>query len=897
MAKKILGNLQVGRYASSQGRNLTTSVEGANFSTSGSLEIDSYTQDEFNKIVSVLPLSHYGSFNYIPAGVYGSYEGASDVIIYRYRKLFVEDDGTLMILRPGTNGSKRGVYYSYLNNILSTTTLSTSINTNKEYKPGYFGSTYTAKYLYATDNRVTSGVAFNASNEPYVFVSWMNGTLNDTQHTGILIPLATIVPSGTVRFVMTGNTDIYFFTEVSTGTNLSFEIRSIPISQVQAGGSYTITNYATWSTTGFYGTVTNSTELTIIPLLQSTSAAANPYMLIPAATTSASPFMTGVDIYAAQNSAGTIRLRVVGDAWCTTALRNARPKHTFSFLLNMTTKTATLEAGNIAPLTITDPGSGTVLNVSGSTYSTDPIPTINTQRSNHVMGYYYFDNGTTIAIGSPNQGDTLISRGNYPNATSVYDTLQVRSYPTSINYTQSNMNYQYGSPVGSNLMSMEWLPNNRYRVNSLIGSWVNSVNQYVPGATYTFDSVSFGTIQGYQPTVNRYRTTYDNDHRFFISTINGSTVTTNGGMFIENNKISSGVSYDSDMNSTGSMSIANSLLTSFKNSQLASSTITLDSSNVSNITLYVPQQTDCPAFALITAVTTTQTSYVKVVEVNVNTRTGAITSLTLKRLVYEDSGQFGSIAQPATYGVTQASTGLTIYDAGTFYFIGGADPYIYKTTGDSNAITFRAKVTKSTGQMDSFIPTSTYQNHVPNVGSMPFAAPGIGFGYIDYVASWADDAVRLIFRSCGTTLAQYNAWTDVGSPILLASQDVAQGFIIYFTEPTSLLLSGKSFTLPVQNIDLSTVKANPANSTFYIYAVMQEGLAKYIATETVIAESGTTAYNTFWIGTVTTNALQIETINIFKRSRLDVFGTSLEAAGSSIPVSYGLPTGSGTINW
>jgi len=897
MAKKILGNLQVGRYATSQGRNLTRSVEGANFSTSGALEIDSYTQDEFNKIISVLPLSHYGSFNYIPAGVYGSFEGASDVINYRYRKLFVEDDGTLMILRPGTNGAKRGVYYSYLNNVLSTTALNGAINTNKEYKPGYFGSTYTAKYLFATDNRVTAGVAFNASNAQFVFVSWMNGTLNDSQHTGILIPLATIVPSGTVRFVMAGNTNIYFFTEVSSGSNLAFEIRSIPISQVQSGGSYTITNYATWATTGFYGTVTNSTALTIIPLLQSATASDNPYMLFPAATTSANPFMTGVDIYAAQNSSGTIRVRFVGDAWCTTPLRNIRPKHTFSFLLNMTAKTATLEAGNIAPLTITDPGSGTTLNVSGSTYSTDPIPTINTQRSNYVMGYYYFDNGTTLAIASPNQGDTLLIRGTYPNATSVYNTLQVRSYPTSTNYTQSNMNYQYGSPVGSNLMSMEWLPSNRYRITSLIGSWINSVNQYVPGATYTFDSVSLGTINGYQPTTNRYASTYDNNHRFFISTINGSTVTTNGGMFIENYKVSSGVTYDADMNSTGSMSIANSLLTSFKNSQLALSTITLDSSNVSSITLYVPQQTDCPAFALITAVTTTQTSYVKVVEVNVNTRTGAITTLTLKRSVYEGSGQFNALAQPATYGVVQASVGLTIYDAGTFYFIGGADPYIYKTTGDSNAITFRAKVTKSTGQMDSFVPTSVYQNHVPSSGSMPFAAPGVGFGYIDYAASWNDDAVRLIFQPCGTTLAQYNAWADVGSPILLASQDVAQGFIIYFTEPTALLLSGKSFTMPIQNIDLTTVKANPANSTFYIYAVMQEGLAKYIASETVIAESGTSAYNTFWIGTVTTNALQIDTITIYKRSRLDVFGTSLEAAGSSIPVSYGLPTGSGTINW
>ncbi len=902
MAKQVKGTLDVARYATSQGRNLARSVSDLNFDTNGNLVIDAYTTEEFNKIISVLPISHYGSFNYLPAGVYGSYEGASDVPAYRYRKIFVEDSGTLTILRPGTNGAKRGLYYSFLDNILTTTSLNTAINTNKEYKPGYFGTSYTAKMPFASDPRVCSGIALNAAGESYIFISWMNNTLNDTQHIGSIVPANIIQPNGgTMRFVMTGNTEIYFFNEVSAGNDLVLELRSVPISQIRASAtSLTVTEYANWTTNGFYGEAIANRDIVLNKVKHSKNAADKPYVLVPQTATSYEAYMTGVDIYAAQNASGTIRLRVVGDCWCTTPVRNTRPSHSYSFLLNPSTKVATLEAGNNAPLTITDPGSGTALNVAGSTLTTDPILTYNGRRGNQVMGYYYFDNGTVIAIASQNLGSaaTKIERALYPNATSVYNTLQVRNN-TSTNFTEGVMNTAFGAPVGSEVLGFEWLPNNRYKVGSTITGNVfrQSINQYKPNPTYTFGSVSMGTIKGFEPTTNRYATTWNVNYNVFINYINGSNVTTNGGIFIENIRQSTAITYNEDIIGTGSMSINNTLLTNLKNQQLANATFPVDTTNTTSLTLYVPQQTDCPAFALISGVTTTQTYYLKIVEVNVNTRSGAITTLSFKRLVHEGANDFGGIAIPATYGVSNASVGITIYDAGSFYVIGGCDPYIYKTVGDTNSSTWRAKVTKSTGQMDHFEVMGRYQAHTPSDGQMPYAVPGVGFGYIDYQRNAADDRVRIIFQPTGTTLAQYNAWADVGSPILLASQDVAQGFIIYFTENTSVLLSGKSFTMPIQNINLANVKNNPANSTFHIYVTMEEGLAKYMATEQVIAETGTTAYNTFWIGTVTTNANQIASINIFKRSRLDVFGASLEAAGSSFPVSYGLPSANGIINW
>lgn len=901
MSKQIKGSLDVGRYATTQGKNLTRTVSGDTFDVNGNLEIDSYTREEFDEIISVLPLSHYGSFNFLPAGVSGSFEGASDVPTYRYRKILVEDDGVLTILRPGTNGSRRGLYYSYLDNILSTGDLNTSVNTNKEYKPGYFGSTYSAKMAYASDSGVVAGIAFDASNVPYTFISMTNGTLNDAQHVGSIVPLATLQPNnGVIRFVMTGNTEIFFFVDIRNGNRYTFELRSVPISEVQSSAStLTVTEYQNWTTTSFYGSVYTETNIVMNNVLQSTNAADQPYMLLPSNISAAEPYMLGADYYAAQNASGTIRLRIEGDGYVATLNANARPQHSFSLLIDPSTKVATLDSGNIAPINVVDNGS-LVLQCTGATLTSDPIITLNGSRGNYVLCYYYFDNGTTIAIGSGNLGQTptQIMRATYPGATSVYDTLQTRSH-TSTNYIDGLMNNTYGSPVGSDVGAFEWLPNNRYKVGSYVerSSFKLSLNEYKPNPTFTFGSVSMGTIKGFEPTTNRKIVDNVFNNRLFISSIAGTTISTNGGVLIQDVKLSTPLTYDQNMTGTGSISISNTLLLNLKNQQLANATLPVDLSNRTNITLYVPQQTNIPVFALISGVTTTHTNYIKIVEVVVDTRSGNITSLTFSRLVHESSGSLGDYSGNSTFGVAETSAGITIYDAGDFYFIGGMDPYLYKTIGDTTSTTWRAKVTKSTAQMDSFIVTGAYQAHVPTGGIQPWAVPGVGFGYIDFTKNFDDDLVRTIFQPVGTTLADYNNWTATGSPILLAGQDVAQGFIVYFTEPTSVLLSGKSFTLPITTINLTSIKANPANSTFNVYVIMQEGLAKYFITETVIAETGTSAYNTFWIGTITTNALQISNIAIQKRSRLDVFGASLEQAGSSFPVSYGLPSNSGTINW
>jgi len=140
-------------------------------------------------------------------------------------------------------------------------------------------------------------------------------------------------------------------------------------------------------------------------------------------------------------------------------------------------------------------------------------------------------------------------------------------------------------------------------------------------------------------------------------------------------------------------------------------------------------------------------------------------------------------------------------------------------------------------------------------------------------------------------LSRFGDYTSTPLPV------TSNGFVVNFTDKIPVLLSGNAFIMQAQTINLTTIKTNPANSLFYVYVNMVQGIAQYLITETVIAESGTSAYNTFWIGRIATNATQISSLSLIKRSRLDVYSPSINAAGSSFPVSTGNPSSTGTITW
>ena len=108
---------------------------------------------------------------------------------------------------------------------------------------------------------------------------------------------------------------------------------------------------------------------------------------------------------------------------------------------------------------------------------------------------------------------------------------------------------------------------------------------------------------------------------------------------------------------------------------------------------------------------------------------------------------------------------------------------------------------------------------------------------------------------------------------VLTSQEVAQGWVLYFTEETSVVLNGRFYKLPPQNFNLLTLTATPANRTFYVHVQVVNGEAKYLVSLTKQADSATLLY----LGRVVTGANTITSIDVRKASRLE--NIQLVAAG------------------
>ena len=900
MTKRIYGGYNVTHNATALGKRTVQSIDGAaTFDSAGNMNWDGYTIQELNEIVGVMPLSHYGTHNYLPAGVSGDFVGASENSQYRRLKHFIERDGTYVALRSGTNGSISGLYYSYLPDILNKDVInSVSTNTNVQYQPGYIPAGYTPVSCVSTDTNVVCGQLITSSGEVHTsfYTSLMNGTLDDSQHTGFLIPSSTVLPEGGELIYCMLGTDGYIYYFGSMLSDTKFELSVVRVLFNATNGTFTATRL-----TGFNGSVfypmSNYNNIKIAGGVRSTSLANEPYVLYDANLFAMNPYMVSIDIVALQDaSTGNIRVRVNGDCYAATTSGTIRPQHGFSFVFNPNSKSVNVDSGyattSNAPMRVTISNSLPV--AAGNVVTTDELY-VHNGAVNIATTYNYTPLNVVVAVYTPNlQNPPIIQLSRYNVNITPYNMLNFKQYSNSIGSIKyGQMNNSFGSIIGSYITGPELLSatSTKQVSTQANGSKANSYAVHSANPTFSFRSLTYGTMNGYEPTTNRAQIVMNDTNRVFISTVSGSTVTTNGGIFVQGLRESTPLSYNATGGSSGTISVNSTQLLNLKNSEFAKFTETLSPGASKDCTLYVPQQSDIPAFAMLSTVTDDLQYVYRFIEVNVSSRTGTINTISFKRLV--SSGVYtGGLQGNNTAYLSDSSVGITIYDGGSFYFVGGADPMTRNTIGNSIGIYFRGIVDKSTSQFSRLVVDNTYTSY--SNGTQPFALPGQGFGIIRQ----ADLNCKQVFFSYGTTIADFDAWTPkVSTPINVVSQDVAQGFIVYFTEETPVMLSGKSFTLPITTINLTSITASPANKTFYVYVQLVQGIAQYTISQNVIAETGTSAYNLFWIGNITTNALQIDSIDIIKRSRLDIFGESLTAAGSSFPVSYGTPAGTGTINW
>lgn len=870
-----------------------------------------------------VPVSRVGELSYLPLNVSGSFEGATMNFEMRRYPGFVENDGTYVFLRNGTTGSVMGVYYAYVKNAINGGP-STPVRTNFRYQPSYFPAGTTARYVMRSDGQCILGrLQTTAGVLGDYFISLTNGTFDATKHVGAVIPAAnfpTLSDASSSIEAFVGNTNLYILATSSGSNNgvpVEFALYSIPLANIQVanGGNVLPTQITGWTTTGFGGTFAGLTNIRVANKQLSTQSADLPIVVYPAAPSAGLALFNDNDNNINTDSAqdpvsGNIRIRVTGTSVSTVSStgQSLIPPIAFWININPTAKTAALEGPATMPGSAAyDSGTGTMV------YSGGMFPGTAT---GYLPGNYQGGGGTWtwtpsgywfgVRDSDPPDYDANVYKA---QCSSLYPNRYAALAPSATVTGNSNAGFtpMYGSALGGRMLGVWPLPGN-YMLAASYGPKQDNSYEWgpvlvQPGAAPVageYNSQYNGTLSGFPPSILRTRVSdmglsIDAFTSLMSEIAADGTVTTSGGRFLDgyNSIAPQTVTVSGNVLQQSGNSI---LLPQIVASQLKSaawSALGVSTPPVSNVEVFVPQNTAIPLFALLTWTDSSKNLWVSLLELSITSgsRTGQISSLSIVSHSAPQSTSVGSAIMSLNNSLLWTSGACTIYEGSDAYFVGFLSKVYLSIPGTGAAHSVRFAIPKSTNRPDWTTRNIQTQGGTYNV-SYYTGWPGLGFGECDQNSTGSDNYTKIILSAKCTTLAQYNAWSTISSTVL-TSQDVAQGWLVYFTDNVPVLLNGASFTLAPTTINLTSVQANPANTTFYIYAQVVAGVCSYLITPTQQAESPTMLY----LGTVVTGASAIATINVKKVTRLDNYRLSTTKQGSSISVSPGTPDTAQHLNW
>lgn len=922
MSKKIIGDMAVSVNTTSFSKNTIRDINGVNADNTGKIDLPHYSKAEVDKIIRSLPISRVGSMDYLPLSINGSFEGATtDFVSKHILPCILEDDGTFVYLRPGTNGSTQGYYYGYVPNARTSDSL-TPVLTNETYVPSFFTANHKLINMVGTKaSELLFMYTQNNTTDTYT-IALTNGSLNQTQHQycefnrsllGIMIPQYAHIVGDRIY--------IWGITSTVQAGEFSVQLYTVLTSDIRAGSTASLTLISGITGNTIYGDASNNNRIMIAPMNVSASTTNKPFIQLDS-TTQANMYPQNSDglIQAAANSTNTsIRVAIFHALSAQTALVGVNQSTWgLSFTYNISTKQYVLDKPNAGPITVL---ANPDIVVTNPYYV--PMNRINgfpeTAQGN-VPTMYHTSDGTvfsTVAryITAP---DHKIVRANISGFTNAYDALNLTTRSLSgqlIKYVSP----VYGSAVGENLLGATMLSPSRILLNcsgtdadgDYFGFDQKVVADIGTSRTYTYNSVANGnTITGFAPQVNRQAIDNPNyAYNGLVSLVNtDGTVSVFGTSFFEG----IGKPEQNGLLDVNTMQFSedivklqsSNLLTSLKNTILSSVTYsgTIQSSTI--ILYYVPDSSYCKSIAVTSFKTdSNNTAYCVVSEVNTTLAVDVIGTVvqTTITAMSPTSNRISTVMNnniDVLYGYLYRQAGLVVAKYSGFNYIGIPAIVNFYTVTNANFRSFLGKVDSSSGLITGNL-TMIASNYVSGPGGDNYEVgviPNVGFGVYRYNANITDYSTKLIFKNFGTTSAQMDAMlSNVGGTpvetIVIASQDVAQGFIVYFTQPVPALLYGKYYELPVQSIDLTTIVANPANRTFYMYIEVDgNGDAKYTISTTLLSEE----LNRVYIGSIVTGATHITTIDSEKVTRFLTYRTSITKRGSAIPASSGNPSSTGT---
>ncbi|WNA15868.1 structural protein [Xanthomonas phage XaC1] len=908
--KKIKGNLDSKSSITSASSSVVTGLNNVTPDGAGNINYPMVNKTDFTKMLNMLPISRVGTLSYLPMNVSGSFEGGTTM---SYRSCFpglLENDGTLVFLRPGTNGSTINYYYSYVNNALGTSSLKAT-HTNK----GYFTSSSDDICMLNSD---TQNVLFYQNQtKGTIGLILTNGTMDQRQHVGATLPVSSMpyynqyaLKVGTYIYVFSLYSSTISATDISNYyTNLTDPFKiivyRIPVSEIQSGTINTIEQVSGITGTDLYGNSTNSDGIIIAPKALSNNLSDQAYAKYDTNIAGGTICgYTSVGLKAVYDGNNSINLCWTNNCYFTNS--NQR-KDTYvgfntyynvsskSYSTNLTTGSAitATASSSTSPITISNPyeitgkqldGNYDVISdgVQGSAFISDG-GYLFTITDKYVLSDFYF-----------------IIRASIQGFTTKYSAMNVRSRTLNnvIKYQQQS---SYGSVIGDNLIGA--IPVSSTKVLTASNGTYNGVNYSASSSksvadfgttrTFTYNSVQKGTRTGYAPQADRAPVTANPAYLTYglVSLIDAAgNCQAYGTSFVEGFKNSTGMAFNATSKTfTGVLNVQQSAYDNARNAVISAQNIS--GYTTTRLALYyVPDSSYTSSIGML------YVTYSNMVRIYIFGCTCTVSNSTITNITYNTFYNMDQVS-PA-FSVSSGSPyykgGLVVAKYSDFTFIGFDGTCSLNVPGDTNERTY-AYSASTTGVVDStsFLSHNSYHTAQLSDNYWYSAIPNYGFGC--FIFGNNDFGTKLIFRQFGNTQSAYanlKNLTNYTDTVILA-QDVAQGFQVYFTEEVPVLVSGSFYKLPISTIDLLTIKANPANTTFYGYVQIVNGVCKYTISTTVLPED----LNTIFFCTIVTDASRISSISAEKVTRFMNYRLSTTNKGSAIPVSTGAPTDSNVTRW
>ncbi|QOI72165.1 putative structural protein [Erwinia phage pEa_SNUABM_50] len=917
MSKKIMGDLNVARNTLSFSKNTIRDVNNITADVNGDVIYPYYSKEEIDKIVATLPVSRIGTMDYLPMSINGSYEGATNYDTKRIFPVMLEDDGTMVLLRPGTNGSTFGYYYSYIPNARNSDSF-IPIPTNTKYIPTFFTANHSLiNFIGSNAGEILMMRTNNGTNDTYT-LALTNGTMNSVSHQYVEFN-RTLIPNTDPQYVMICNGIAYIWCidSYNNADPFSISLYTISVDNIRNGVTTTLSRITGFSGKTLYGdNVTGSSNIQITPKLSSTVTSDKPFTLgVPNGYfLSVNTWQLNTDgaIQAVGNDNNTsIRVSVSHAYDSNSSTGNLSQKvWGFSFTYNISTKAYAYDTTSLAPIVVTANAS------TGAVTSTTQFDV----RMENINGFPSGSHGNVPTIFQTLDGqvfsavaryvttaDYKVTRATISGFTSKFDSLNLTTR-TLTNQKVTYVQPQYGSVIGENLINPQIISPTKivmagsgtengvtFGFNSLVST------DFTGSRNYVYQSVNGSPINGYAPNINRAHLTNTNlMYNAMISIVaQDGTTKVYGSSFIEGapNKPANGLLNPSTMQFTGSYTLQNAaVLTTLKNNILSRITLPDNILDSKIVLYYVPDQSLCKSIAAVMVRTDAAagTNNINILTAEVDlTLSGTV--VTGGTVLSTFSNQRGLYSTNINTNLIERMCGLTVAKYSDFTYLGVGTVYNSRTTGNDMYCSILGKIDNSTQRISSSALTLVGTQYVALGGAFQVGViPNVGFGVFE-TGQVADLGTKLVFKNFGTTSAQFDTMiTDLSAnPIerfVITSQEVAQGFNVYFTQIIPILLNGKYYEMLPTTINLNSIESNPANKTFYIYIVINEGVAQYQISTSILSDE---LYRVF-IGTIVTGASSITSLVTEKVTRFLTYRPSVTKRGSAIPASTGVPSGTGT---